>query len=102
MARLDFIESFFNIKGSKEADNISKMTILSGRTEITFDGTYGIIQKIKPNGDKFRVMTFNDSGNIEEKPDNKFVTCNTDYFPGTMISARILLNDDDLKQINNK
>lgn len=96
-----FIESFFKIKGSEDADNISKMIILSGKTQISFDGRHNIIQKTKPNGEIFKVMTFNQSGNIEEKPDNDYVFCNDNYFPGTMICAKILLNDDDLKQINN-
>lgn len=96
-----FIESFFNIKGSEEVDNISRMSILSGKTRIVFDGKYNITSKTNANGDKFKVMTFNDSGEIEDKPDNEYVYCVDNYFPGTCISARILLNDDDLKQLNN-
>ena len=46
-------------------------------------------------------MTFNNSGNIEDKPDNKYVQCVDNYFPGTFISAQILLNEDDLEN-NNK
>lgn len=96
-----FIESFFNIKGTQEADNVSRMSIVSGKTRILFDGKYNITSKINNNGDVFKVMTFNESGNIEDKPDNKYVYCMNDYFPGTFVSARILLNDDDLKQIKN-
>ena len=95
-----FIESFFNIKGTKEADDISRMSILSGRTRIAFDGKYNIVSKTNTDEETFKVMTFNDSGNIEDKPDSDYVYCTDHYFPGTMISARILLNDDDIKQIN--
>ena len=98
---IQFIESFFNIKGSTEVDNISKMSIVSGQTRIIFDGKYNIRSKINTDGDKFQVMTFNDSGNIEDKPDNNYVYCAEHYFPGTLISAKILLNDDDLNQIKN-
>jgi hypothetical protein len=94
-----FIESFFNIKGSNEVDDISKMSIVSGRTRIVFNGKYCISTTTKSNGEQFKVMTFNDSGNIEDKPDSECVRYSKNYFPGTMISAKILLNDDDIKQI---
>lgn len=88
-----FIESFFNIKGINEnKDDLSRLTILSGNTNITFDGTYNIQKK-----DDFKVMTFNKSGNIEDKPDKKYVKYTEEYFPGTLISAKILINNDDLK-----
>ena len=87
-----FIESFFNIKGvNGNQDNISRLTILSGNTNITFDGTYNIKKK-----GEFKVMTFNDSGNIEEKPNKKYVKHTEEYFPGTLISAKILINKDDI------
>lgn len=94
-----FIESFFNIKGSQVVDDISRMSIVSGKTRIIFDGFYNISSKTNINGEIFKVMTFNNSENIEDKPDNKYVYCMDNYFPGTFVSARILLNDDDLKQI---
>jgi len=94
-----FIESFFNIKGSQETDNTSQMSIVSGRTRIIFDGKYCIKEKTNADGEIFKVMTFNDSGNIDDKPDSKCVICSKDYFPGTIISAKILLNDDDIQQI---
>ena len=93
---IQFIESFFNIKGKmKERDDISKMTILSGNTNITFDGTYNIKKK-SIDGEEFKYMTFNESGNIEDKPDASFVKFVDKYFPGTIISAKILFNNDDL------
>ncbi len=94
-----FIESFFNIKGSQEADDISRLVIQSGCSNITFDGKYNIVEKQIEN-DSFKIMTFNNSGNIQDKPDNKYVQCVENYFPGTFISAQILLNEDDLE--NNK
>jgi hypothetical protein len=95
-----FIESFFNIKGTKQIeDNISKMTLMSGNSKIVFDGTYNIVSDIK-HGEKFQYMTFNESGNIMNKPDSKFVSFVENYFPGTIISAEILFNEDDLEYGN--
>ena len=97
-----FIDSFFNIKGSVDADDISRLSILSGSTRIVFDGKYRIAEKINSTGETFKVMTFNESGNIEEKPDSKYVFfCKNHFFPGTMINAKILLNDNDVQQISN-
>jgi hypothetical protein len=68
-----FIESFFNLRNNPiTKDEISTMGIISGNTNIIFDGTYKIEEKIIGN-DRFKVMTFNSSGNIEDKPDKNFV-----------------------------
>lgn len=92
---IQFIESFFNMKEDKEnCDKVSRMSILSGSTCITFNGEYKITEK-EIDGDKFKFMTFNKSGNIEEKPDENFVKCVDNYFPGTIISAEILFNEGD-------
>jgi len=96
-----FIDSFFNIKDSQEVDDTSRMSIVSGRTRIVFDGKYCIKEKTNADGEIFKVMTFNNSGNIEDKPDTECVIYSKNYFPGTMISAKILLNDDDIQQISN-
>ncbi|MDI9871093.1 hypothetical protein [Flectobacillus roseus] len=91
---IQFIESFFNLRGQFDAqDPISRMVILSGATSIKFDGTYKIIEK-KSNSETFKYMTFNKSGNIEDKPDNRFVKHTNTYFPGTLISTQILFNDE--------
>jgi hypothetical protein len=97
-----FIDSFFNIKGSQQTDALSRMSIVSGKTRIIFNGKYCITDKTNSNGETFKVMTFNDSGNIEDKPDTDCVICSENYFPGTMISAKLLLNDDDVTQIKNE
>lgn len=96
---IQFIRSFFNIKGNQLADNVSRMTIQSGNTQIIFDGTYSITEK-KVGNNTFNMMTFNNSGNIEDLPDRKFVKFTNKYFPGTIITTNILLNDDDVKEIN--
>ena len=96
---IQFIRSFFNIKGSLDVDNISKMIILSGNTEVIFDGRYGITEK-KEGNNKYNMMTFNDSGCIEDAPDPNYVRKSKYCFPGTMITASILLNEDDVKELN--
>ena len=90
-----FIESFFNFKGDKkDLDVISRMDILSGNANIVFDGTYQIHEKAVDN-EFFKFMTFNKSQEIEDKPDSNYVKFVNNFFPGTIISAKILFNDDD-------
>lgn len=95
-----FIESFFKLKGDEQCDNVSKMTLTSGRTRIIFDGSYKIVEKERgSNNKKYKMMTFNDTGNIEEKPDSKFVRYEKNYFPGTMLSAKIRIDFNNTENI---
>jgi hypothetical protein len=95
---INFIESFFSLKGDMENDDSSFLTIMSGNTRITFDGKYKIVEIQKGNSGKpFKMMTFNDSGNIEDKPDEKYVTFADNFFPGTLITAKICINFNNIE-----
>jgi len=99
---IKFIESFFNLRGEQNQDNPSKLVIISGNTRIVFDGSYGITEKVNSRGNKFQVMTFNNSGDITEPPDEKFVTFADNFFPGTIISAKIYINKESIRERNNE
>ena len=96
---IGFIKSFFSLKGSTAVDNVSRMTILSGNTRIDFDGTYQILENVGTDGRKIERMTFNKSNSLDDKPDSKYVYHTKHYFPGTLISAQLLINDDDVQRI---
>ena len=87
---LRFIESFYNLKGNSNQGNTSRMILQSGKTNIMFDGQYPITETLV-KGETYRVLTFNGTGNIEDKPDNKYVKCSSHFFPGTFIHANIYL-----------
>lgn len=88
-----FIESFINLKGAGLfKDPISSMRIFSGNTRIIFEGTY----QVKMGDNNCKIITFNNSGKIEDKPDKNFVNFADHYFPGTMIAAKILIQEEDL------
>lgn len=93
---IEFIDSFFKLKGSNDVDDVSCMSIISGNTEIDFDGTYRIKKIPDSDGHFVGVMSFNESGNLEEKPNSKYVYHIKNYFPGTIICAKLLINEDDL------
>ncbi len=97
---IQFIESFFELKGDSNCDSISQMTITSGNARIIFNGEYGIVKKKKgKNEDIYKMMTFNNSGDINEKPDKRFVTFVENFFPGTLITARIYINDNNTENL---
>lgn len=90
-----YIENFFKLKGNSNRDGKSKLVLHSGNARIEFDGTYGIVNKVKPGRVKpYKMITFNNSDDIEDKPDKKFVTFVPHFFPGTLMSARILIDYD--------
>ena len=93
---IQFIESFFKLKGNDDVDDISRMYILSGNTIIEFDGTYRLSESKDENGVSRGIISFNKSGSLDERPDSKYVKYVDDYFPGTAIFVRLLLNENDI------
>ncbi len=90
---LRFIENFFKLRGKNFTDYESKMTIVSGKSRIIFDGKYDITPTVV-DGETFQCVSFNESGNIMNKPDNKYVNFAPTYFPGTYISAEIYFSEN--------
>lgn len=93
---IQFINSFFKLKGNDNVDDISRMLLLSGNTRIDFDGTYKLVENTEDGGYPGGIISFNESGKLTEAPDEKYVRAVDDYFPGTIIFAKLLINDDDL------
>ena len=93
---IQFIESFFKLKGNDDIDDISRMYILSGKAMIEFDGTYRLSDTKDENGVSRGIISFNKSGSLSDKPDSKYVKNVDNYFPGTAIYVRLLLNDNDI------
>lgn len=98
---IQYIENFFKLKGDLCKDDISKLVILSGNTRILFDGTYSIVEKMKSKSETYKVITFNESGEISDLPDKNFVNFAPHFFPGALISARILIKYDNTKNSEN-
>lgn len=93
---IQFINSFFKLKGDENVDNISRMFLWSGNTRIDFDGTYKLVDVKNENGSPRGIISFNKTGKLTDAPDEKYVRNVPDYFPGTIIFAKLLINDDDL------
>lgn len=92
---MQFIQDFLNLR-SREPNKRSVLTLLSGNTRIELDGTHPPKQKITSEGDAHTVITFNASGELEDKPDAKYVTFAPPYFPGTLLYADVYLTAEPL------
>jgi hypothetical protein len=71
----------------------AKMCVLSGTSVILFDGKYSLKPERFDGGHR-RVIAFNESNSLEERPDDKNVWTIRDGFPGTVISLRFNLKKD--------
>ena len=89
---IQYIENFFKLKGGMEKEETSKLVVHSGHSRIVFDGTYYIVGKHREGERRpYKMITFNNTNDIGDIPDKKYVTFVPHYFPGTLISARILI-----------
>ena len=96
---IHFIDSFFKLNGREgNIDPRSRMTILSGRTNITLNNRH-VISEQMINGEKVMVLTFNSSNSFNERPDKENVKHVENYFPGTIISAKIIFDEEDFSNI---
>lgn len=95
---IKFIESFFDLKGNYDHDEEnSQMILYSGNTKITFDGTYKTAPKDNQAGESHKIIAFNEVNTLNEPPNKKFVTFVPNYFPGTMIYAKIFIKPENLR-----
>lgn len=90
---------FFQNLGDTDGALSPQMTIVSGRTQFIFDGSYEMKAEMTEDGTTRAIIAFNKSNNIEEPPDRKAVRKLTNYFPGTLISLRFYFDSDYLEKI---
>lgn len=88
-----FIENLLNLFNSDIENHKSIFSITSGRCSILFDGTYGLEEKVFQNGYTNKTIAFNKNNNLYEEPDVKYVRTMTNYFPGTVISMDLTIDN---------
>ena len=81
---IDFFQKLFD--EVPEAGGVKPvMAILSGETHVLFDGKY----KLSPDAEGRRVIAFNESNSLAEKPDPRhFTSLSEAPFPGTIICIK--------------
>ena len=74
-----------------------QLNVLSGHTTITCDNDIHYCSQKEIN-----VLSLNSEKDIKELPDQKYLSYNREYFPGTILECHIYLNKDYFEQITNK
>lgn len=94
---IDLIENFLGL--GKTVEEIPPiMSIISGKANIIFDGTYKI-HSVPKNGYNVPTIAFNKNNNLFEKQDEKYVKPLKNYFPGTVIDMEFYIDKNYLDNI---
>lgn len=88
-----FIENLLNLFNSDIENHKSVFSITSGRCSILFDGTYKLEKKAFQSGYTNKTIAFNKNNNLYEEPDAKYVRTMANYFPGTVISMDLTIDN---------
>jgi hypothetical protein len=88
----DIVEFF------SELGNPGRMCIVSGHAYILFDGKYEFREIMRGN-DPLKIITFNQSGTLEEPPEKEYVRRLPKPFPGTMVSIKLTLDEEYLTKL---
>ncbi|MEQ3658337.1 MAG: hypothetical protein ABNH21_05185 [Glaciecola sp.] len=92
LGTVNFI-NFFETVNQECHDGFLKpqMTIISGQTQLKFDGKIEMYE----NEDGINLISFNDSGSLEDPPSNKYVKNLGDRkFPGVLVSIKFPIKND--------
>lgn len=76
----------------------AKMSIISGRACIYFDGEYKLLEK-DFDYDSRQIIAFNKENDLFLPPDKRYVKKNKNFFPGTVISMQFYLDKKFLEDI---
>jgi hypothetical protein len=92
LGTVNFIKFFEKVSNECHASSKNKpqMTIISGSSQLKFDGSIGMIE----NENGLNLMAFNESGNLDDAPDKKYVRGMGKYqFPGVLIGIKFPIKD---------
>lgn len=94
---ITFISSFLEISDYKYDDQEGEMNILSGNTLLKITDKY---RPFQIDGKYF--ISLNAEKNLMIPPDKDYLRTNSIYFPGTLISAKLFINEEDFERKSSK
>lgn len=99
----DMIEAFQTLGRTAETGYEPRMCLISGHTQVIFDGHphHRMREKSIDGGRPVRQITFNQSNDLREAPDEGTVQHLRNFFPGTIISLRFFLDERYLEELHN-
>ncbi len=93
---IHFMEAFMTM-GRTINNDVPEMVLISGNTNILFDGTYTLKDE-KIGGEDIKVIAFNDNNNLKEKPNKNYVKDMGIKFPGVIINVEFYVDKDYLER----
>ncbi|MFZ2538498.1 MAG: hypothetical protein WAX04_06310 [Oscillospiraceae bacterium] len=92
---VEYIESFLELANFIHNQH-SLMSITSGHVSILIDGSYSFIQSKELFDDNLgsKVIAFNNENSLNKQPDLRVIRNLNTYFPGTVVSVRLILKDE--------
>lgn len=94
---IDLIKSF--LKLGKTVENSKPiMSIVSGKSNILFDGTY-TIHTLEKNGHNVPTIAFNKNNSLFERQDSRYVKSLKNNFPGTIIEMEFYIDREYLDKL---
>lgn len=94
---VQLMKYFRELSGDAATREPARMCIVSGDTQILFDGTYWPEETKTENGTA-SVIAFNRANDLTQRPDRKYVRQLQEFFPGTVISLRFCLSRQHLQK----
>lgn len=94
---IDLIKSFLEL-GKTIEDVKPLMSIVSGKSNIVFDGTYQI-HSLNKKGYNIPTIAFNKENNLFERQDSKYVKALKNSFPGTIIDMEFYIDRKHLDRL---
>lgn len=86
------IEFLYELGQSDAAPTPPQMVIVSGGTQIRFDGPYRMVDQVTLSGQVRPVIAFNRENDLGRAPDARYVRKFKGFFPGTIVSLHFYLD----------
>ncbi len=96
---IQFIEAFQEFGANADQSKRPEMALISGKSRILFDGEYKLKDRVV-NGLPRKVIAFNETNDLEDRPDEKNVHSLDNGFPGTILTCRFFVDKTSLTKLS--
>ena len=94
---IPFINAFMELSEEESSANISDLAIFSGNTMVRCIKKHQPFKDKNEDGDEIFKMSLNNDKNLDKLPEKDYLKNLPSEFPGTILSAKIYLNEKTLK-----
>ena len=98
MGTVKFIEAFLEVGQTNDETLKPIMSIISGSTQILFDGKYRLMTNSSGN----KKIAFNNENDLKKEPDHAYVKEMKNHFPGVIINIEFYIDKDYLEKYERK